>query len=90
MSKIFLAEDNGGGLAIGNADLGWFDVTSVQQESSFIEDASAMANGDTSDWTVEHYDHDESFDGNVVAAFDNGNVEVLGNLGTAAKIYLRQ
>lgn len=89
MTKILLWEDNGGGLLIGNPELGWFDVTGVQYASSFQADAAAMAAGDTSDWTVEHYDHDEEWGVNAIASFEDGKVEILDRPGIAGKSYLR-
>lgn len=89
MDTIFLSEDNAGGLLIGNANQGWYNVTVVQNESSFLADASAMAEGDVSDWGVEHYDHDDTFSENVIASFEDGKVDVLEKPGFAGRAYLR-
>lgn len=84
---IYLTEDNAGGLMVGNPIVGWWDVTEVQNESSFADDAAAIAAGDTKDWTVEHYDDNDS---DVVATYSNGIVSIESRYGQAAQFYLRQ
>lgn len=84
---IYLTEDNAGGLMVGNPIVGWWDVTEVQNESSFADDAAAITSGDTKDWTVDHY---ESNDSGVVATYLGGNISVQSRYGRAAQIYLRK
>lgn len=90
---IYLTEDNGGGLLIGNAAVGWWDVTTVQEQSSFAVDAQAIVNGDTDNWTADHYDENDVSNpiGNkIVAEWENGVITIVGHYGRAAQAYLRK
>lgn len=85
---IYLTEDNAGGLMIGNPVVGWWDVTAVQSESSFASDAAAITDGETKDWTVEHYESNNN--NNIVAIFSGGHVSVVAqHIGIAAQMYLK-
>lgn len=54
---VLLFEDNAGGLFLTADEEGAsvYDVTAVQELSSFEPDAVALLNGDTDDWTVPVY-----------------------------------
>lgn len=87
MPKIYLIEDNAGGLFIGKKDGPWYDVTLVQSDSEFADDAYALVNGHTADWTIDVYDEEPL--GDMVAYCIDGLVTVDGNPGRAASNYLR-
>lgn len=86
--KIYLTEDNAGGLMIGNAAVGWWDVTGTQESSSFAEDADAIATDNTGDWTAEHYSLNQELE--TVATWQDGVVKVTARYGRAAQSYLRK
>ena len=87
MMTVYLVEDNAGGLFVGKKDAPWYDVTRVQDDSQFADDANALANDDTGDWTVDRYDEEPL--GDVVARCVDGLVMVDGKPGRAASNYLR-
>lgn len=95
MTTIYLYEDNGGGLYLGpNRDGKYYDVTMVQDKSSFADDAAAIAAGDDDDWTVEQYDEPDHPTTKLVATYSDGDVAWERNYagrviaGIAGSIYL--
>lgn len=86
---IYLTENNAGGLMIGNATVGWWDVTGAQAIASFAEDADAIATDNTDDWTASHYEINPDLL-NTVASWKDGVVVVEGRYGRAAQSYLRK
>jgi hypothetical protein len=56
MTTITLYESNAGHLFIArDGDETYYDMTDLQDVSSFDEDAAALAAGETADWTVDTY-----------------------------------
>lgn len=86
LKVVYLTEDNAGGLMVGNPIVGWWDVTEVQAESSFVDDAAAITSGDTKEWTVENYDENNN---EVIATYSDGNISVQAHCGRAAQTHLR-
>lgn len=84
--KINLIEDNAGGLFIGPDNGPWHDVTAVQCTSIFADDADALTQGETSDWTTDVYGEQPL--GDVVAVWENGKVTLAKTWGRAANEYL--
>jgi hypothetical protein len=91
MIAINLYEDNAGNLYIG-ADAGpWWIVTGAA-DASFDDDATAIANGDTDDWTVERLDAEPVAP--IVATWEDGALAVTLTsarqpvAGVAARRYL--
>lgn len=79
MIAINLYEDNAGNLYIG-ADAGpWWIVTGAA-DGSFDDDATAIAAGDTADWTVERLDAEPGYP--IVATWEDG---ALGIMLTSAR-----
>lgn len=59
---VGLYEDGAGNLYLARDGAGTaYDVTDLQEQASFEQDAVALLNGDTGDWTVEAFDVTEAF-----------------------------
>ncbi len=87
-TKIELYENNAGGLLVG-AGATWYDMTLVQDDSSFADDAAAFAAGETQDWTVDRYDGaDVTARAELIAVWENGEIEIVSTPGSAARCYL--
>lgn len=82
---IQLIEDNAGGLFIGSENGPWYEMTELQQETMFADDAEALAEGDAVNWTVDVYT--ERPMGDVVATWNDGTVKICGHFGRAANEY---
>lgn len=84
---IYLLESNGGHLYVGNHESGYWDVTSLTA-ASFEELARAIEDGDTSGWTLDHYQsHEVEAEG--VADYLAGTVSLYDvPIGTAARLFL--
>lgn len=89
-STVRLHENNAGHLVISCGAVA-YDVSPVvvQFDGHFAADAQALAEGDTSDWTVERCAVPSEDDWSLVATWDAANgVAVSGNIGVAARDYL--
>lgn len=78
---------------VGNPVDGWWDVTPVQEQSSFADDAKAIAGGDAGDWTADYYtenDVSNPLHNKIVATWDSGTVSIIDRYGRAAQSYLRK
>ena len=75
MDTVQLIETNAGFLYIGTEDGPWFEA--IGDPGTFDDDATAIANGDTDDWTVERFD--EQPQGELVGEWSEGTLRVIVN-----------
>lgn len=91
--KVKLYESNAGDLWLTSDDKIFYDVTELQSDSSFTEDAKALFDGDTDNWTVESFDSTSEnlpTKAKLVAEWTNEQHTVyLESCGHAAKNYLK-
>ena len=77
-TKVWLYEDNAGGLFIGKENGPWYDVTNTT--STFADDAQAYAADDTADWTVDCYTDEPNAP--IVAAWQDGSITYPDYVGS--------
>lgn len=90
---ITLYEDNAGHLFLVHGNKAWGELETVY-EGKFQEDAEAILNGETGDWTLPVYTGNElddivdSCEPLAIASFENGFITIHNRPGRAASRYI--
>lgn len=88
---VTLWEDNAGGVYLHNGDAPTvYEMTDVQEQGSFEQDAVALLDGDTDDWTIPMFDATPAFFEGMryVVEYDGatGVIRVRNQVGTMVPV----